>query len=111
LSTWYATFLVTSKCIARFTNSADRLKRVYEDLHAMVKDKDYFVLTSNVDGMFPKNGFDENKMYTPQGDFKYMQCYKPCTQQVWESKAFIEKFLPSINPDTQVQLLPMPDDS
>jgi NAD-dependent SIR2 family protein deacetylase len=40
---------------------------------------DYFVVTSNVDGMFNRNGFDENKIYTPQGDFQYMQCAKPCS--------------------------------
>lgn len=74
---------------------------VYQNLLRLVEDKNYFVITSNVDGLFAQHGFDEAKIYTPQGDFKYMQCYTPCTRQVWESKPVIEAALSFLDKSTQ----------
>jgi NAD-dependent SIR2 family protein deacetylase len=34
----------------------------------------YFVFTSNVDGQHEKAGFDATKIYTRQGQYKYLQC-------------------------------------
>jgi NAD-dependent SIR2 family protein deacetylase len=72
---------------------------VYLNLFHLVKDKDYFVMTSNVDGMFYKAGFGENRVYTPQGDYALMQCVKACTQETWSSKPAIQKMFVSIDKD------------
>lgn len=74
---------------------------VYTRLYGMVKDKDYFVLTSNVDGMFYKGGFPEEKVFTPQGDYALTQCFTPCTSETWPTKPIIEKILPNIDISTQ----------
>jgi len=73
---------------------------VYKKLLEIVKDKDYFVITSNVDTMFVKTGFDPNKIYTPQGDFRYMQCHVPCQPEVWESNPMIEEGLKFMDLET-----------
>ncbi|MFC5470922.1 hypothetical protein ACFPPD_19735 [Cohnella suwonensis] len=73
---------------------------VYTKLYDLVKDKDYFVFTSNVDGMFYKAGFDQERAYTPQGDYALMQCMKACTQETWPSKPAVDRILPVINRDT-----------
>lgn len=43
---------------------------VYQNAYELVKDKDYFVITSNVDGMVNRVPFGEDRIFTPQGDFQ-----------------------------------------
>ena len=74
---------------------------VYGRLHDLVANKDYFVITSNVDGMFPKNGFSGDHLFTPQGDYARMQCQTPCRNDTWPSKPIIDRILPTVDPDTQ----------
>lgn len=63
----------------------------YKTLLNMVKDKDYFVLTSNADGCFERSGFEVDRIYTPQGDWAYYQCLRPCRpDSVFESKEMLE---------------------
>lgn len=73
---------------------------IYPRLYDLVKDKNYFVMTSNADGMFLRNNFDPDRLYTPQGTYDRMQCLTPCWRETWESKPIIEKILPTIDPQT-----------
>lgn len=73
---------------------------MYQALLDIVKDKNYFVITTNVDAMFEKAGFDTERLYTPQGDYALMQCVKACTDQTWSSKPIIDRILPHIDRDT-----------
>ncbi|MDG4554388.1 MAG: NAD-dependent protein deacetylase of SIR2 family [Candidatus Competibacter sp.] len=75
---------------------------VYARLLDLVREKEYFVVTSNVDGLFTKNGFAEDRLFTPQGDYALMQCQTPCSNAVWPSWPAIERILPKIDPATQV---------
>eukprot|EP01116_Phalansterium_solitarium_P008190 TRINITY_DN2162_c0_g1_i2.p1 TRINITY_DN2162_c0_g1~~TRINITY_DN2162_c0_g1_i2.p1 ORF type:complete len:260 (-),score=21.15 TRINITY_DN2162_c0_g1_i2:104-883(-) len=74
--------------------------QVYADLLELVKDKDYFVITSNVDRLFANNGFDAQRIFTPQGDFDWLQCSKPCSDQVWPSQPVVDRILPVIDKET-----------
>ena len=74
---------------------------IYQKLLTLVEEKNYFVHTSNVDGMFGKNGFDKVRIFTPQGDYARMQCQTPCSNATWESKPILERILPEIDPETQ----------
>lgn len=49
---------------------------LYEKLYQLVKDKNYFVLTTNVDHQFQKAGFDKNRLFYMQGDYGLFQCSK-----------------------------------
>ena len=53
-------------------------KPVYNQLYELVKDKDYFVLTTNVDHCFQKVGFDKQRLFYTQGDYGLFQCSVPC---------------------------------
>jgi NAD-dependent SIR2 family protein deacetylase len=75
---------------------------VYKKLYQIVRQKDYFVITSNVDRMFYKNHFDEHKIYTPQGDYGRMQCLTPCTDQTWATRPFLDKLLNNLDPETHI---------
>ncbi len=77
------------------------LHPVYGRLLDIVKPKDYFVITTNVDQMFLRNGFNPNQIYTPQGDYANYQCLKPCSEDVWPIKPLLDKILPKIDHTTQ----------
>ncbi len=73
----------------------------YQRLYSLVKDKDYFVMTTNVDGLFAQNNFSKDKIYTPQGSFSRIQCMRACTNETWDVKPIIDRILPHIDPTTQ----------
>lgn len=66
----------------------------------MIGKRDHFVVTSNVDGLFARNGFDEDRIFTPQGDYALMQCRRACTQETWPSHPPIERAIAAIDPAT-----------
>ena len=53
---------------------SDTENGTYKTLLRLVKDKDYFVLTTNVDHQFQKAGFDKNRLFYTQGDYGLFQC-------------------------------------
>lgn len=63
----------------------DPPKPVYQKLYELVKDKDYFVLTTNVDHCFQKAGFAKERLYYTQGDFGLFQCDKPCHNKTYDN--------------------------
>lgn len=66
---------------------------LYQRLRGIVGNRDYFVMTSNVDQLFARNGFAADHLYTPQGDYGLYQCLTPCTREVWPSKSIIRAAL------------------
>ena len=66
---------------------------VYERLLDLVKDKDYFVLTTNVDHQFQKAGFDKNRLFYTQGDYGLWQCSRPCHQKTYDNEAAVRQML------------------
>lgn len=68
-------------------------KPVYEALLALVREKDYFVLTTNVDHQFQKAGFDKHRLFYTQGDYGLFQCSKPCCQKTYDNEAIIRQMV------------------
>lgn len=68
-------------------------KPVYEDLFKLVKDKDYFVITTNVDHCFQKAGFDKRRMFYTQGDYGLFQCSKPCHKATYDNADAVRKMV------------------
>lgn len=64
----------------------DPPKPVYPSLLKLVQDKDYFVLTTNVDHCFQKAGFDRRRLFYTQGDYGLWQCSKPCHDKTYDNK-------------------------
>lgn len=65
----------------------------YTDLLALVRDKDYFVLTTNVDHQFQLAGFDKKRLFYTQGDYGLWQCSKPCHQRTYDNELAVRKML------------------
>lgn len=64
----------------------DLPKPVYQDLLELVRDKDYFVLTTNVDHCFQKAGFGKTRLFYTQGDYGLWQCSEPCRQETFDNE-------------------------
>ena len=58
----------------------------YADLLGLVQDKDYFVLTTNVDHQFQKAGFDKKRLFYTQGDYGLWQCSKACHNITYDNE-------------------------
>ncbi len=71
----------------------DAPKPVYDALLKLVADKDYFVITTNVDHCFQKAGFDKKRLFYTQGDYGLFQCSEPCCQETFENEAVIREMV------------------
>ena len=71
----------------------DAPKPVYDDLLKLVRDKDYFVISTNVDHCFQKAGFDKKRLFYTQGDYGLFQCSEPCCQETFENEAVIREMV------------------
>ncbi len=66
---------------------------VYEKLLALVREKDYFVITTNVDHCFQKAGFDKKRLFYTQGDYGLFQCSRPCRQETYDNADIIRRMV------------------
>ena len=71
----------------------DAPKPIYDDLLKLVQDKDYFVITTNVDHCFQKAGFDKKRLFYTQGDYGLFQCSEPCRQETFENETTIREMV------------------
>ena len=65
----------------------------YKNLYKLVKDKNYFVITTNVDHMFQKAGFDKSRLFYTQGDYGLFQCSVPCCQKTFDNENIVKKMV------------------
>lgn len=68
-------------------------KPAYRDLLALVKGRDYFVLTTNVDHQFQKAGFDKRRLFYTQGDYGLWQCSEPCRPATYDNEETVRRMV------------------
>ena len=73
----------------------DAPKPVYRDLFDLVKDKEYFVITTNVDHMFQKSGFDKKRLFYTQGDYGLFQSVNPKLQKTYDNENWVNQAMES----------------
>lgn len=71
----------------------DAPKPIYENLLKLVAEKDYFVITTNVDHCFQKAGFDKKRLFYTQGDYGLFQCSEPCCQETFDNEDIVLEML------------------
>lgn len=71
----------------------DAPKPVYDDILKLVQNKDYFVITTNVDHCFQKAGFDKKRLFYTQGDYGLFQCSQPCCQETFDNESVIRQMI------------------
>ncbi len=64
---------------------------IHQKLLKLVRDKDYFVLTTNVDHLFQNNGFDKARLFYTQGDYGLFQCSTPCHDKTYDNEEIVRK--------------------
>ncbi|MCD8040011.1 MAG: Sir2 silent information regulator family NAD-dependent deacetylase [Clostridia bacterium] len=74
-----------------YNRYATDVNSVYKDLLALVKDKDYFVLTTNVDHCFQSAGFNKKRLFYTQGDYGLFQCSVSCHNKTYDNKATVKE--------------------
>ncbi len=72
-----------------YNRYAQDINNTYENLLQLVRDKNYFVLTTNVDHLFQKTGFDKKKLFYTQGDYGLFQCSVPCHKQTYDNSQLV----------------------
>ena len=65
----------------------------YTDLLKLVKDKDYFVLTTNVDHQFQRAGFDKKRLFYTQGDYGLWQCARACHKKTYDNEEAVRRMV------------------
>lgn len=63
--------------------------KLYKSLFDLVKNKEYFVITTNVDHQFQLAGFDKQRLFYTQGDYGLLQCSVPCHNKTYDNEALI----------------------
>jgi len=66
---------------------------LYQELFELVKGKDYFVITTNVDAQFEKTGFPEERIFATQGDYGFFQCAKGCHNKLYWNEKTVREML------------------
>ena len=74
-----------------FNRYVDAPKPVYKELLSLVKDKDYFVITTNVDHQFQKAGFDKTRLFYIQGDYGLFQSVNPEIRKTYDNEKWVMK--------------------
>ena len=77
--------------LIHFNRYVDAPKPVYKELLSLVKDKDYFVITTNVDHQFQKAGFDKKKLFYIQGDYGLFQSVNPEIRKTYNNEEWVMK--------------------
>ena len=66
---------------------------VYKNLRSLIENKDYFVLTTNVDHQFQRAGFDKKRLFYTQGDYGLFQCSTPCCMETFDNEAAVREMV------------------
>ena len=74
-----------------FNRYIDPPKPVYRELLSLLKDKNYFVITTNVDHQFQRAGFDKNRLFYTQGDYGLFQSINPNVQKTYDNEQWVIK--------------------
>ena len=69
---------------------------LYRQLHSLVKDKEHFIITTNVDGQFEKAGFAPDRIFATQGDYAFFQPASGSPKELYHNKEWVELALPAI---------------
>lgn len=76
-----------------FNRYAEPVGKVHKQLLEIVKGKDYFVITTNVDHFFQKAGFDKKRLFYTQGDYGLWQCSVPCHDKTYDNESEVMQML------------------
>ena len=75
---------------------------LYSNLYEIIKNKNYFVITTNTDGKFIQNGFDREKVFEVQGRYSDLQCSIPCHNKLYNNEKFVKEAIEKTNENLKI---------
>ncbi|ADL05903.1 hypothetical protein [Lacrimispora saccharolytica] len=79
------------------SESVPDMKSLYEKLDRLIKDKDYFIVTTVTDGEIFKSTLEKSRIVAPCGNVTWRQCSKSCTKDIWEPDEILNDICPHCN--------------
>lgn len=83
---WWSRCIMANRYDANVEHGDLRPGKVFFDLLELVRDKDYFVITTNADHQFQPAGFDKRRLFYTQGEYGLWQCSRPCHQKTYDNE-------------------------
>ena len=68
-------------------------KDTYPKLLRLLGDKDFFVVTTNVDHQFQQAGFPKDRLFYTQGDYGLWQCSEPCHNKTYDNYEVVKRMV------------------
>lgn len=65
----------------------------YDALLCILRGKNYFVLTTNVDHRFQAAGFEKARLFYTQGDYGLFQCSVPCHSKTYDNEDAVREMV------------------
>ena len=77
----------------KFADTGRKATPLYKNIYELVKNKSYFVITTNVDDQFEKAGFEKNKIFATQGRYSKLQCSKACHNKLYDNTELVNRMI------------------
>lgn len=89
------------------TTQTAEIRKPYRDLDSLLKEKDFFILTTNQDTQFVKL-YPEEKVAEIQGDHRFFQCSRCCADDTWDAVKPVKEMIRAMGEGTSVptELIP-----
>lgn len=69
----------------------------YRDLFELMRGREFFICSTNVDGQLEKAGFPRERIFAPQGDYQYFQCSRPCGSRLYPNRELVETMIANMH--------------
>lgn len=83
---------------------ASQTLKAYQNLYDILKDKNYFIVTTSIDGKIRKVGFDDSRIVEPCGGYEKLQCSEKCHTELYDSDEYVTKIQQGIQNETLQQI-------
>lgn len=77
----------------KFADTGRKATPLYKNIYELVKNKSYFVITTNVDDQFEKAGFEKNKIFATQGSYSKLQCSETCHNKLYDDTELVNRMV------------------
>ena len=93
----------------KFADTGRMATPLYKNIYELVKNKPYFIITTNVDDQFEKAGFDKSKIFATQGSYSKMQCAEACHNKLYDDVELVDKMIKQTNGNLEIpsELVPI----
>lgn len=89
-------------------NDSNRYTDAYKGIHNLIKDKNYFIISTCIDNNISKAGFDKDKIVQPCGGYEYLQCEQKCCSELYPAKPYSDLLLQAIKDGVGLDSVEMP---